>query len=190
MLPPASAGQADRVTEVSVRAATPGDAPAIAQLQLRAWRSAYAELLPAGALAALTEPVATAQWQSAIGAPPSPRHRVFVAIDGGRVVGVAAVGPDDDHSTDPVQPLEPGELVLLLVVPDARNRGHGSRLLAATMAALRGDGFARAGTWVLDGDTRLAGFLQAAGWAPAGSARVLDMGSPVREVRLHTDLRD
>src|SRR5665647_487653 len=99
-----------------------------------------------------------------------------------------------DRSVRPAAPADAAavaavELLLLLVDPDSRDRGHGSRLLAAAVDHLRTDGFATAYTWVVAADARSRRFLAAAGWAVDGAARELDMGQPVREVRLHTDLR-
>src|SRR5664280_505840 len=142
----------------SVRPAAPADAAAVAAVQLLVWRTAYVGIIPAGALEELTEPAAVHRWSEDLAAPPSRQHRVLVAVEEDRVVGLAALAPGDapPMAEDPAA----GELLLLLVGPDSRNRGHGSRR-----------------------------FLAAAGWAVDGAARELDMGQPVREVRLHTDLR-
>src|SRR5664280_811454 len=143
----------------SVRPAAPADAAAVAAVQLLVWRTAYVGIIPAGALEELTEPAAVHRWSEDLDAPPT--------------------------AEDPAA----GELLLLLVDPDSRNRGHGSRLLAAAVDHLRTGGFATAYTWVVAADARSRRFLAAAGWAVDGAARELDMGQPVREVRLHTDLR-
>ncbi len=171
----------------SVRPAAPADAAAVAAVQLLVWRTAYVGIIPAGALEELTEPAAVHRWSEDLAAPPSRQHRVLVAVEEDRVVGLAALAPGDAPPTaeDPAA----GELLLLLVDPDSRNRGHGSRLLAAAVDHLRTDGFATAYTWVVAADARSRRFLAAAGWAVDGAARELDMGQPVREVRLHTDLR-
>jgi GNAT superfamily N-acetyltransferase len=171
----------------SVRPAAPADAAAVAAVQLLVWRTAYVGIIPAGALEELTEPAAVHRWSEDLAAPPSRQHRVLVAVEEDRVVGLAALAPGDapPMAEDPAA----GELLLLLVDPDSRNRGHGSRLLAAAVDHLRTDGFATAYTWVVAADARSRRFLAAAGWAVDGAARELDMGQPVREVRLHTDLR-
>ena len=53
--------------DVSVRVAWADDAPAIGALQVRAWRTAYADLLPAEALP--DETVATEAWRSSMTRP-------------------------------------------------------------------------------------------------------------------------
>lgn len=172
--------------DVSVRDARPDDAEAMAAVQVAAWTERYAALLPPGALAGLEPRAVAAQWRAAVESPPTPRHRVLVALEGRAVRAFAAVGPatDDDARGS-------GELLALLVLPGAERRGHGSRLLAAAAAAWRDQGLAEAVAWVLDGDTPLRDLLLATGWGSDGATRQLRAGGgEVSQVRLHTDLRD
>ena len=62
--------------DVSVRVAWSDDAPAIAELQLRAWREKYAGLVPAEALPSDVE-AAAAAWRSSLAAPGDARNRVL-----------------------------------------------------------------------------------------------------------------
>jgi GNAT superfamily N-acetyltransferase len=175
------------VAEASVRAARADDAAAIAALQVRTWQVACADILPAPALQQIDEASVAAQWRASTVSPPSPQHRILVALDGPVVVGVAATAPAGELDSEAL--LE-GELVTLLVDADHGRRGHGSRLLAAAVDQLQGDGFRRAQTWVLDGDDALVDFLTGAGWAADGNRRELDMGRPVEQRRFHTDISD
>jgi len=172
--------------DLSVRAARAGEADAVAAVQVAAWRDRYAALLPPSALAGLDPVAVAAQWRAGIERPPTPRHRLLVALEANAVRGFAAVGPatdDDAHGA--------GELLTLLVLPGAERRGHGSRLLAAAVAGWRETGLQEAVTWVLDGDTALRAFLQESGWGGDGATRMLDAGErAVGQVRLHTDLRE
>ncbi|MFC0038990.1 GNAT family N-acetyltransferase [Actinomadura rayongensis] len=174
--------------DVGVRPARRADAAAIAEIQVRSWRNGYRELLPAAVLAEVTGDAAQAAWRErwaeSITGPPSPRHRVLVAVAEGLVTGFAAHGPAEDAGGDP----SVAELLALHVDPLHTRAGHGSRLLAATADVLREDAVTTLLTWAFEGDTVLRGFLVSAGWAPDGAARTLDMGEPVRQVRLHTAL--
>ena len=60
--------------------ATAPDAERVARVQLRTWRTAYADVVPPGALDLPEEQVA-ATWLAAVERPPGPRHRVLVALD-------------------------------------------------------------------------------------------------------------
>lgn len=101
----------------------------------------------------------------------------------GRRLRRARAAEDPDTRPD-----DTAELIGLLVDPLHARAGHGSRLLAATVDLLREDGFATLISWVFEGDEVTRSFLGSAGWAPDGTARTLDMGEPVRQIRLHTDI--
>jgi GNAT superfamily N-acetyltransferase len=177
------------MADVGVRPARLADAAAVASVQVRAWRHGYRDLLPAEILAEVTGPDAVETWRErwaeAATAPPSPRHRLLVAVASDLVVGFAAHGPAEDPDLDPAGT---AELITLLVDPPHTRAGHGSRLLAATADLLREDGFATLVTWVFEDDEVTRTFLGSAGWAPDGTARTLDMGEQVRQIRLHTDI--
>ena len=174
--------------DVSVRVAWSDDAPAIAELQLRAWRDKYADLVPAEALPSDVE-TAAAAWRTSLAAPGDARNRVLVALERNRVVGFAITSPAVDPDCDPVAD---GEIRELTVDPDEHGRGHGSRLLQAAVDTLRSDRFTRAVLWAISTDDALRGFLTGAGWAADGAHRELDLDGDgttrVREVRLHTAL--
>lgn len=177
------------MADVGVRPARRGDVGAVADIQVRAWRIGYAGLIPTAALAEMTGPEALPvwrdKWAQAVTAPPSPRHRVLVAVEHDHLVGFAAQAPAEEPDHDPAMT---AELLTLLVDPEHGRAGHGSRLLAATVDLLREDGVSSVVSWVFQGDTALRGFLEPAGWAPDGARREVDLGSPVTMIRLHTDI--
>ena len=176
--------------DVSVRVAWADDAPAIAEVQMRAWPEMYGDLLPAGALPADAAAVAEA-WRAAMTRPADARNRVLVALERNRVVGFAVTSPASDPDCDPVADGELGELVL---APDERGKGHGSRLLQAAVDTLVADRFTRAVTWVVSTDDATRTFLTDAGWAPDSAHRELDLDgegtTTVKQVRLHTAIGD
>lgn len=177
------------MADSSVRAASPDDAEAIAGVQSAAWRTAYADLLPAEVLDELDSPDARDQWRAAVSAPPSPRHRVLVALSGADVVGFTSFGPAEDPD---LVAMVDAELTALSVRPDRLREGHGSRLVNAAVDHLRGDGFLHVRVWLAEpggADDRLHTFLIGAGWAQDGARRELDLHGDgrlvVRQVRLH-----
>ncbi|MFB4311032.1 GNAT family N-acetyltransferase [Actinomadura sp. GTD37] len=177
------------MADVGVRPARRADAAAVADIQVRAWRHGYRDLLPAGVLDEVTGPAAVETWRDrwaeAAAAPPTPRHRLLVAVASDLVVGFAAHGPAEDGDLDPAAA---AELIALLVDPLHTRAGHGSRLLAASVDLLREDGFTTLVSWAFEDDEVTRTFLGSAGWGPDGTARTLDMGEPVRQIRLHTDI--
>ena len=175
--------------DVSCRVAWADDAPAIAAVQVRAWRASYADLLPADLLAALDPEELAAGWRASLSKPPDARNRVLVSLERNLVTGFALTGPATDPDCDPVAD---GEVTDLTVDPHQRRAGHGSRLMQASIDTLKADRFTRAVTWLAAQDDETRAFLTTAGWAPDGAHRTLDLtgdGSvQVKQVRLHTAL--
>jgi GNAT superfamily N-acetyltransferase len=181
-----------------VRPARPDDAAEIARVQLATWRHAYRRILPRQVLEEIDESWVTHRWRTSIEAPPSPRHRVLVAIEQAEqayLVGFVAAGVADETALapdeDPVTMLRPdvASITDLLVEPRWGRRGHGSRLLAACTDLWREDGFHTALAWAFEADPAMLAFLTSAGWELDGVARALDMDDLlVPQVRLHTDL--
>ena len=176
------------MADSSVRAASTGDAEAIAGVQAAAWRAAYADLLPAELIDDLDSTDARDQWRAAVATPPSGRHRVLVAVAGSDVVGFAAFGPSEDSD---LAAMVDAEIIALCVRPDRLREGHGSRLVNAAVDHLREDGFLHVRVWLAAGaeDERLHAFLAGAGWAEDGARRELDLHGDGRlvvpQVRLH-----
>lgn len=175
--------------DVSCRVAWSDDAPAIAAVQVRAWRESYAGLLPAEVLADLDPAEIAEGWRASLTKPADARNRVLIGLERNMVTGFAITGPAHDPDCDPVVD---GEITDLTVDPHKRSAGHGSRLMQAAVDTLKADRFARAVTWVAAADDNTRAFLTTAGWAPDGAHRTLDLtgdGSvTLKQVRLHTDL--
>lgn len=172
--------------DVSVRIAWADDAAAIAELQLRTWREAYAGLVPAEALPTDVEATARA-WRASLSTPKDARNRVLVALERNRVVGFAITSPAADPDCDPVRD---AELMEFTVDPGERGKGHGSRLLQAAIDTMRADRFTRSVLWAIASDDALRRFLTDAGWAADTAHRELDLDGTgttlVKQVRLHT----
>ena len=175
-----------------VRPARPEDAGEIARIQLTTWRTAYRRLFPAHVLANVDEEYLRRGWHEAITQSPSERHHVLIAVEQGETsyaVGFAAVGPADEQALAPEErPLgaDVAAITDLLVEPRWGRRGHGSRLLAASVDLWRDDGFKSAVAWVYDADDAMRRFLGSAGWEPDAAARALDVDDMlVPQLRLH-----
>jgi GNAT superfamily N-acetyltransferase len=178
-----------------VRPARPDEAGEIARIQLTTWRTAYGTLLPRSILDGLDEAWMADQWREAITAPPTSRHRVLIAIeqaDENHIAGFAATGPVDPAALAPQEDPLPDNVVAitdLLVEPRWGRRGHGSRLLAASVDLWRADGFTRALAWSYEADAATKKFLASAGWEPDGATRALDVDDLlVPQLRLHTEV--
>jgi ribosomal protein S18 acetylase RimI-like enzyme len=179
------------MADVAVRPARPDDVDEIARIQVETWRFAYASLLPPAVLELMTPAAAQYAWRDAVLHPPSPRHRVLVAVERELRVGFAAVSPADDLEPGDPEPETTMSISALVVEPRWGRRGHGSRLLAAAVEHGRADGMTRAIVWIPEQDGASREFYVSAGWAPDGLVRALDTGAgEVREIRLHVALAE
>lgn len=182
---------------VFVRPATPLDAAAIGDIQVRTMRAALVaalgKRLPTRVENELKPEIFARSWDHAMTSPPSPAHLVFSAVSDGEVVGFAALAPTTLQSLDPgsSEPSDENETesneearqshgvveVTALEVPPAYQRaGHGSRLLAAAASSAIEQGASELQIWVLAGDDAHTSFLTAAGFAPSGLRRDLQVG--------------
>ncbi|MFL1379135.1 MULTISPECIES: GNAT family N-acetyltransferase [unclassified Nocardiopsis] len=173
-----------------VRPARSADIGTVVDLQVSSWREVYGGLVPEAVVAELGGAEARkefhAQWSTALESPPTSKHRLVVATDendGARtVVGFAAFGPAGDPD---LWPATDAEVFALHVDPALTRRGHGGRLLNATVDHLVEDGFTTVHVWVPEAGNALRTFFESSGWAPDGARRTLDLGTELVMVRLH-----
>jgi ribosomal protein S18 acetylase RimI-like enzyme len=143
---------------------------------VRAWRAAYAGLLPDAELAALEAESEAAAWRRYILTPPS-EGRLWLAVEGSRVVGFARTGPcaDDDIAG------RAGEVHGLYVEPELIGTGVGRRLLSHALDDLASREFELAVLWHFVGNDPAAAFYERAGLELDGSWRASAFG--IEEVR-------
>ncbi|HSL66143.1 MAG TPA: GNAT family N-acetyltransferase [Gaiellaceae bacterium] len=166
---------------MEIRAARPADAAAVAELKVRAWRAAYAGMLPAERLAALDAAAEAEAWRGYLEAVP-PEDRFWVAVEGGAVAGYARAGPCEDVDARPGL----GEVHGLYVDPARIATGLGRALLEHAAADLAARGYDTLVVWHFVGNDRAAGFYERAGLRPDGTRRRSPHG--VDEVRLRRPL--
>ena len=173
--------------DVSARLAWPDDAGSIARVQIAAWRDMYADVLAPDVLESLDVDDFAERWTASLTKPQDARVRVLVALDRADVRGFALVHPSFDPDADQVTDGEVGELV---VDPEHRGEGHGSRLLQAAMDTLAADHFTRVRWWIASTDDALRDFVTSSGWEADGAHRELqsETGTTLKQIRLHTSL--
>lgn len=175
------------VADVSCRVAWADDAQAIAQIQVRAWRRAYSEIVPTELLAQLDAQPFAKKWYESLTKPTEARQRVMVALERNTVVGFAITGPSPDPDSDPAVD---GVITELTIDPPKRSQGHGSRLMNACIDTLAADGFTRATMWVASQADEFRRFLTEIGWEADGAHRTLELFDShdvqLKQIRLHT----
>jgi ribosomal protein S18 acetylase RimI-like enzyme len=168
------------VVSITIRAATAGDAPRVAQIYVDSWNAGFGDLMPTLAL----DESRIHRWVDTLASGPSARPtpsagensthsgmhtatpRWWVADRAGSVVGFVGICP----SRDPVDP-ELGEVDTIAVDPLHWRSGVGSALMRTALHALRDDGYRSAILWTLADYDRGQRFYLAAGWTADGGTR-------------------
>ena len=157
---------------VEVLTATPDDADRIAPVHRLCWHEAYTGLVPQRCLDDLDKQDRVAVWRRRLEQAEDSTH---VAVQGGRVLGLATVGLEPARHESERQ-----ELRSLYVVREAWGRGNGRLLLGSALddrpAAL----------WVFEGNQRARQFYAATGWHET-SDRHVDDWTAIPELRLIRD---
>jgi len=127
--------------EITIRAARPGDARAIAKLDVETWRTTYAGVLSTSYLVGLSERRRELGWRGVILREP---RDVRIAVEaGGAIVGFGSCGPNRGDR------FFAREVFTLSVAPDWPTQGIGRRLLIALLRRLVVSGRRSAILWVL-----------------------------------------
>lgn len=157
-----------------VRAGRGADAAALAGVQERSWRRAYAHVFPADELArdGFVDP---ATWRRRLEQPPR-GWSTFVAERDGDLLGYVVVGPSRDRRTD-------GEVYALYADPAVWSTGVGRALLAHAEGHLA-HRYAQATLWVLEDNRRARRFYERCGWEPDGARKVEALRWDVRAPQL------
>jgi ribosomal protein S18 acetylase RimI-like enzyme len=156
--------------EVRVRPAVIDDAPAIAQLHVRAWQAAYRGLVPDALLDGLSVRARETRWRELLAGAP----RTLVAIVAGEVAGFCStVAPARDEDLPP----RTAEIAAIYVDPDRWRSGAGQALLDAALDGLRDEGHEAVVLWVLAGNERALRFYEACGLLADGATKLEPLGS-------------
>jgi GNAT superfamily N-acetyltransferase len=127
-----------------IRRATADDIAAIAAVQARAWRHAFADIVEPDRMPEPSQQAPRFAERIAAGA------EVYVFDQDGRIAGFAA--------------LDGNELGALHVDPPAQGAGVGSALLAAAVDALRQAGHREAFLWTFEANGLARAFYERHGW--------------------------
>lgn len=165
--------------EITIRTATPDDAPAIAAIHVASWQHAYRGVLPDEYLDALVPEQRLGMWTYILGAS-HPGVHVGVAGQDGELVGFYSVGPSDEGDPDDVRMLS-----TIYLDPGCMGKGIGRALLADAERAMRDDGATVGVLRVITANEGTRRFYERCGWTiEPGSTRMEDAwGQQVETVR-------
>lgn len=162
-----------------IRTARVDDAAPIGRLRIASWRAAYAGIVDTEVLDGLVLDDAEPQRRRRYIAEPTPHTATLVATVAETVVGFVVAGPARDDDGDETT----GEIYALYVDAAYWGVGIGRELMAAGLDALRRENFRRVTLWMLEGNARARRFYEMAGLSPDGARQLLEMGTPVPEIR-------
>ena len=164
-----------------IRSATVEDALRIAEIQVEAWRAAYADQMPKAYLDALDVGERTVRWRRTL-------------VESHKTITALAV---DEHNLpmafcmyglprDPdARGTKTGEIMALNVMPLAWRRGFGIALLDGAILDARRIGWDRVTLWVLKENQRARGFYEKYGFVVDGAEKSDSQltGTALHEVR-------
>ena len=159
---PSAEASAESSAETEIRAGVGGDAEAMAEVFVAAWRQAYPGVVPDAVLAALDQD-RTARWLAGL-IDGRAEGETDVAVHDGQVIGFVRYG---------TRASEPGGYVFgLYVHPGQAGRGTGRALLHHAEVRLRERGSDTVSLHVFEANERARRLYAKAGYTPDGSTRV------------------
>ena len=148
---------------------TPEEIEGKSLIHWQTWREAYDDLLPAEFQETMTLEKCRFFSQKY-------PENTLIAMDGMKVVGFISYGNFRDET------IQAGEIIALDVLKDYYGKGVSEQLMHAVFVAL--DHFSEIYLWVLKDNKRAITFYQKMGFTFDGQEKVLDLGKPVKELRM------
>ena len=148
---------------------TPEEIEGKSLVHWQTWREAYDDLLPAEFQETMTLDRCRFFSQKY-------PENTLIAMDGKKVVGFISYGNFRDEA------IQAGEIIALYVLKDYYGKGVSKQLMHAAFVAL--DQFSEIYLWVLKDNKRAIAFYQKMGFTVDGPEKILELGKPVKELRM------
>lgn len=148
---------------------TPEEIEGKSLVHWQTWREAYDDLLPVEFQETMTLDRCRFFSQKY-------PENTLIAMDGKKVVGFISYGNFRDET------IQAGEIIALYVLKDYYGKGVSKQLMHAAFVAL--DQFSEIYLWVLKENKRAIAFYQKMGFTFDGQEQILDLGKPVKELRM------
>ena len=167
-----------------IRTATVFDAHSIAHIHIECWRAAYRGQMPDIMLDALNAEQLAVLWQEQL---TQERRQVFVAGNGGRIVGFCDLIPsrDEDALLGRV-----AEIAAIDVLPEHWRKGVGGNLCHSALTNAFRRGYRVVTPWVLDSNVAARHFFAAMGFGLDGATKTVMAidGSQLHKIRFRMNL--
>jgi len=159
----------------SIRAATPDDALAMADIYRRSWSAAYDGLLPAEAVQAVNAGRDAGCRKMLAESSPG---RYFLGLKENTPIGLLSLCRCRDKADS-----ANGEVRAIYLLPEYWHCGYGRRLLKFAVEELHSRGFEHIMLWVLESNLRARRFYEANGFTFDGASKIEMIGGPQTELR-------
>ncbi|MGV6871476.1 N-acetyltransferase family protein [Pseudochelatococcus sp. B33] len=158
---------------ISIRAARPSDASALAAVHDASWREAYRGIVPGVALERMIAYRGPRWWRRTAG-----HTRSLIVLDlGNRIAGYASFGPSRSISLP-----QQGEIDELYLDPVFQGLGLGTQLFATARRELAASGCKGLLTWALQDNERACQFYERLGGRTAALETIRIGGKPLARV--------
>jgi ribosomal protein S18 acetylase RimI-like enzyme len=186
---PAGAGTSGG--QIAVRPPRLEDVDELARINIAAWRSAYAGIVPDEALAAMELEDYRLRWRRNVSGEHPRGASILVALLGGTPTSYVIFGP---YRTQ--QDAEPGEdtagwseIYAIYTDPERQGNGAGTAVHDAALTALAAASFTEAALWVLADNVPAQEWYFRRGWYADGATSMwTEKGTSLPEVRLRHQL--
>jgi GNAT superfamily N-acetyltransferase len=165
------------MASVGIRTATLADLELLASIHEASARDAYRHIFPPAA----AFPREAACAEIGLHLRDAAKRTTMASIDGAGV-GLIVAGPASDRPPT-LSAGTVGQISLLHVLPDARDRGIGTALLNDALAWLEAAGHAHSVLWVLVANDRARRFYEHRGWDEDGARRIEQHAIPIEIMR-------
>ena len=148
---------------------TPEEIEGKSLVHWQTWREAYDDLLPVEFQETMTLDRCRFFSQKY-------PENTLIAMDGKKVVGFISYGNFRDEA------IQAGEIIALYVLKGYYGKGVSKQLMHAAVAVL--DHFSDIYLWVLKDNKRAIAFYKKMGFTFDGQEKILELGKPVKELRM------
>lgn len=158
------------VGDIELRLGVPEDAPALAEVVIESWQTAFRGLLHDRALLRMSMTEQTARFERIMAEQPA--VEVWVAVQGPGVVGYGTIGPERAVGREP----EMCELRALYLRPAIWRRGVGRRMHDHLLGRMAATEFGRSMLWVFGLNARARAFYESLGWSDMEQTNEIQLG--------------
>lgn len=159
--------------DLLVRKAEFTDAADIANIHIRSWEAAYADIIPTEAIAERSAK-RPEMWKKIL----SEDNDCYIALLDDTAIGLLCLNESSDNDIHGA-----GEISGIYLHPDYYRKGCGTKLMDFALKTLKSRGFAVITLWVLEDNFHARNFYEKCGFSFDGARKEIVIGKPLFEIR-------